>query len=107
MKRYSIIHDLDDRTCLICGSTYNTHIHEVYYGRANRRLSIEYGLCVRLCPRHHNEGDASVHSNKVLDNKLKANVQNIAMKHYGWTEQDFIRIFGKSYIHRIKEKKYE
>lgn len=98
MKRYSIIHDMDDHTCLICGAKYNTHIHEVYYGTANRRKSIEYGLCVRLCPRHHNGGNEGVHFNKALDDKLKKHVQNIAMQHYGWTTDDFIKVFGKSYL---------
>ena len=38
-----------------------------------------------------------VHSNAALDRKLKAIAQKRAMKHYGWTKEDFIKIFRRSY----------
>ena len=98
MKRYSIIHDLEERTCLVCGSTQNIHIHEVFFGTSNRQNSIKHGLCVCLCGRHHNLSYEGVHFNKELDKKLKKHAQKIAMKKYGWTTEDFIRIFGKNYI---------
>lgn len=98
MKRYSIICDLDDHACLICGKRDKTHIHEVFYGTANRKKSIQYGLCIRLCPEHHNASNEGVHFNKAFDEKLKKNVQYIAMQHYGWTTEDFIKIFGKNYL---------
>ena len=97
MKRYSIIHDLDEKTCLICGAG-NTHTHEVFFGYGVRELSIKYGLCVRLCARHHNVGNEGVHFNKRLDNRLKAHAQKIAMEHYGWDTAEFIKIFGKNYL---------
>lgn len=98
MTRYSIIHDLNAHTCLICGRRGETHIHEVFYGTANRKKSIEYGLCVRLCPNHHNASNDAVHFNKALDSKLKQDVQKIAMAHYGWTIEEFIEKFGKNYL---------
>jgi hypothetical protein len=39
-----------------------------------------------------------VHRNSVVDRALKATAQKIAMKHYGWSIDDFIKIFGKNYI---------
>lgn len=98
MKRYSIIHDLEERTCLVCGAVGNTHIHEVFYGTANRKLSIKYGLCVNLCTRHHNEPPQGVHHNKTLDKKLKSFGQKKAMEHYGWTVDEFRKIFGKNHL---------
>lgn len=98
MQRFSIIHDLEKRECLICGSTANPHTHEVFFGTANRKLSIKYGLCVCLCARHHNMSNEGVHFNKALDTKLKVHAQKIAMKHYGWTVDDFREIFGKNYL---------
>ena len=99
MKRYSIIHDLEERTCIICGSTRDIHIHEVFFGRTgNRDKSIEHGLCVCLCARHHNCSNEGVHLNKKLDNKLKAYAQKIAMQKYGWSVDDFRKIFGKNYL---------
>lgn len=98
MTRYSIIHDLSEKKCIICGSTENTHIHEVFFGMANRQQSIKYGLCVCLCAKHHNMSDEGVHFNKEMDNALKSYVQAVAQKHYSWNTSDFIKIFGKNYI---------
>lgn len=98
LKRYSIIHNLENGECLVCGSSHNTHIHEVFFGTANRRLSIEFGLCVCLCERHHIQPPTGVHFNKMLDDKLKAHAQKIAMQKYNWNTQKFIEIFGKNYI---------
>lgn len=98
MKRYSIIHDLDERTCIVCGATQNTHIHEVFFGNPKRQLSIKHGLCVCLCARHHNGSNEAVHFNRTLDIKLKKYAQQKAMEHYGWTVDEFIKIFGKSYL---------
>lgn len=99
MKRFSIIHDLEERTCLVCGAVGNTHIHEVFFGRTgNRDLSIKYGLCVNLCPRHHNASNEGVHFNKTLDNRLKSFTQKKAMEYYGWTVDEFRKIFGKNHL---------
>lgn len=98
MKRYSIIHDLEERSCLVCGTTQNIHIHEVFFGTANRQLSVKHGLCVCLCSRHHNGSNEGVHLNRTLDMKLKKHGQKKAMEHYGWTTEQFIKIFGKSYL---------
>ena len=96
MKRFSIIHNLEDRECLICGSTHNIHIHEVFYGSANRQLSIKYGLCVCLCARHHNMSESGVHFSKPLDIKLKKFAQERFNEAY--PELDFLKIFGKNYL---------
>lgn len=96
MQRYSIIHDLSERKCLVCGSTYNTHIHEVFFGTANRKLSIKYGLCVCLCARHHNMSNEGVHYNKALDTKLKVFAQKKFNEVY--PDLDFRKIFGKNYL---------
>lgn len=98
MKRYSIIHDLDDKTCYVCGSTQNIHIHEVFFGTANRQLSIKYGLCVCLCAKHHNMSNEGVHFDKRLDRLLKECAQSRAQKKYGWSTEEFIKIFGKNYL---------
>ena len=96
MKRFSIIHNLDDKECLICGSTQNIHIHEVFYGTANRQLSIKYGLCVCLCGRHHNLSNVGVHFNKQLDTNLKQHAQQKFNEVY--PELNFMKIFGKNYL---------
>ena len=75
----------------------NLHRHEVFFG-ANRQKSIEYGLVVFLTPEMHNMSGNGVHFNSELDLKLKRIGQRAAMKHYGWTVDDFRKIFGKNYL---------
>ena len=98
MKRYSIIQDWTEKNCIVCGATQNLHIHEVFFGTANRQLSIKHGLCVCLCSRHHNGSNEGVHFNRTLDKKLKAHAQSIAMQKNNWTVDDFRKIFGKSFL---------
>ena len=84
--------------CYICkgnGGYWGLDEHHVF-GQANRKLSEKYGLKVYLCHIEcHLEG---VHNNSELDHKLKAHVQKKAMKHYNWSVEDFISIFGKNYL---------
>lgn len=96
MKRFSIVHDLSAKTCIVCGATRNIHIHEVFYGAGRRPLSIKYGCCVCLCARHHNMSNAGVHFNKALDLKLKEYTQRRFNEVY--PELDFLKIFGKNYL---------
>lgn len=39
-----------------------------------------------------------VHKDGELAAKVKAIVQKRAMQYYNWTEEQFIEIFGKSYL---------
>ena len=69
------------------------------FGGSNRKKSEQYGLKVYL---HHNNchifGKNSVHQNGEVNRKLKAEAQKIAMQYYGWSEDEFRLIFGKSYL---------
>lgn len=92
----------EDRThCFICGMNTNLEPldeHHVF-GAANKRKSEKYGLKVYI---HHSKchifGKNSVHKNAEVDRALKAIAQKIAMRHYGWTIEQFREIFGKNYI---------
>lgn len=75
----------------------NLHRHEVFFG-SNRQKSIKYGLVVFLTPEMHNMSNAGVHFNREFDLELKRIAQETAMQYYGWTTEEFIRIFGKSYL---------
>ena len=87
--------------CYLCGRNasadyYGLDEHHCLHGTANRKLSEKYGLKVYLChDRCHLNG---VHKSAEIDKKLKAEAQRIAMEHYGWSVEEFIKIFGKSYI---------
>lgn len=87
----------EEKRCYMCGSVRWLECHHVF-GAANRKLSEKYGLKVYLCHYCHNEPPNGVHQNKAKREALQAKVQKIAMKHYGWSVEDFIRIFGQNYI---------
>lgn len=91
----------DRSHCFICGMNTNLEpldCHHVY-GASNRKNSEKYGLKVYI---HHNKCHIfeknSVHQNAEVNRALQAMVQKRAMRHYGWTIEDFRKIFGKNYI---------
>ena len=70
--------------------------HEVF-GGANRRKSKALGLWVTLCHEECHLGAGGVHQDAALRKALRAQSQQIAMGVYGWTEEAFVRRFGRSY----------
>ena len=77
-----------------------THRHEIFFGTANRKKSIKYGLVVFIRPEDHNMSEYGVHNRKghEFDMYLKKLGQKRAMDEYAWTTEEFIEIFGRSYI---------
>lgn len=82
--------------CYICGTTHNLHTHEIFFGSADRKKSIKYGLYVRLCGYHHNQSNEGVHYNKKLNYFFKRLGQIKFEKKYGHDE--FMKVFGKNYL---------
>ena len=95
MDRFSILQN--ERKCLVCGTTQNINIHEVYYGR-NRQKSIKEGCCVYLCGRHHNQSNQGIHFNHELDLKVKKLMETTWLKYYDKTIDEFINTFGRNYL---------
>lgn len=93
MKRYSILNNLD--YCFFCDRP-TEHIHEVYFGTANRQISIKNGFCVGLCNEHHNMSKNSVHQNRAMDLELKMLYQEKYEETH--TRDDFRKLIGKSYL---------
>ena len=93
MKRYSILNNLD--RCFFCGRPAEC-IHEVYFGTANRQISIENGFCAGLCHREHNLSSKSVHRDREMDLKLKRIYQKKYEENH--TREEFIALIGKSYL---------
>lgn len=81
--------------CAICGrSDRALHRHEPFHG-SYRQKSKAFGCWTMICYGCHerlHQHDAA------LDLKLKQAMQVLAMDHYGWDTQDFIREFGKNYL---------
>lgn len=83
--------------CYLCGRWSNLEEHHVY-GASRRKKSTKYKAVVKLCHWCHNEEPDGVHHNKENRLKLQAKYQYKLMKENGWTVEDFIREFGKSYV---------
>lgn len=87
----------NEKACYICGATSNLHLHHIFYGMANRKISDAEGCVVYLCQPHHT-GAISVHNYRKLDLTLKAKCQIEWQKQNKKTKEDFIKRFGKSYL---------
>ena len=102
--RYSIIVP-DFKNCYVCGTDRDIHLHEVFYGSANRQKSISDGLVIPLCGPHHNLSNAGVHFNKALDLKLKQRAEKIWIRTYCDSEEDgiekFISKYGRNYLDEV------
>ena len=96
MNRFSIIQK--QKECIVCGTRLNIHTHEVFYGTANRKKSIEDGCCVYLCGKHHNQSNEGVHFDKQLDYKLKREMEVAWLMYYDKTINEFIKRYGRSYL---------
>lgn len=96
MKRNKSIIQKDMTCCYVCGRTYSLHVHEVFYGTANRKKSIKYGCYVALCAYHHNMSNEAVHFNKQLDTQLKQRCQRKFEDLYG--HEFFMETFHKNYL---------
>ena len=91
----------DKSHCYICEmSECGDHLDKHHiFGGALRDTSEKYGLTVYL---HHNKchifGEYSAHQNYYIRVKLQEIAQIRAMEVYGWSENDFRKIFGCSNI---------
>lgn len=99
----SIMQDKDDKTCYVCrylsGDTTEWNYreeHHIFGGRANRRLSEENGLKVKLCYAHHRNAKIGVHFNPELDLWLRRTAQAEFEKTR--TREEFVSMFGKSVL---------
>ena len=92
---------MKERQCFLCGANGSgdpLDRHHIF-GAAYRKKSEKYGLVVDLCHhRCHIFGGYSVHKNAKTMLRLKRYGQLKAMREQGWTEDDFRREFGKSYL---------
>lgn len=94
MKRNKSIIQNDMSKCYVCGTTQNLHIHETFYGSANRKKSIEWGCYISLCGHHHNLSNDGIHFNKELDLQVKQEAQRKFEELYG--HDKFMEVFKKN-----------
>lgn len=91
----------DNRRCFLCGrngASDPLDLHHIFPGACSKK-SEKYGLVVYLCHnRCHIFAKTAVHQNEGQMRRLKRYGQLRAMQEQGWTEDDFRREFGKSYL---------
>lgn len=92
---------MNEKRCFLCGRNDPGDPLERHhiFGGANRKKSEKYGLVVYLCGnRCHRNGRSAVHKNGDQMRRLRRYGQLKAMEEQGWTEENFRREFGKSYL---------
>jgi hypothetical protein len=92
---------MNERRCFLCGRSGAQDPLERHhiFGGAYRGKSEKYGAVVWLCgDRCHRNGKSAVHRNGDQIRRLRRYGQLTIMKDEGWTEDDFRREFGKSYL---------
>jgi hypothetical protein len=83
--------------CELCHKYGPLETHHIFNG-AYKKKSEKYGAMINLCHNCHNEPPNGVHHNAKRMNELKAREQKRIMAEYGFTTEEFIYEFGKSYI---------
>ena len=91
----SIVQDLSEERCYLCGSVRELELHHIMHGTANRRLSTRYGLTCWLCRTHHT-GRFGVHSNAELNHILQQEAQTAFERTH--THAEWMTLFGKNYL---------
>ena len=101
----SILHDKQSGTCYLCAILHTDFArkttleeHHIFGGNPNRKRSEQQGLKVYLCQDHHRTGAEAVHRPDLNGNQKL--LQEIAQKAFEQkhTREEFIKIFGKSYL---------
>jgi hypothetical protein len=87
----------EEGECWLCHRQGPTERHECF-GAALRSKSKELGLWVNLCGSCHRTGKNAVHQSEKTAKRIKNMAQRIAMTRYGWTEEEFINHFYKSFL---------
>lgn len=81
---------MDNDTCYICGGIA-TDSHEPLMGNKYRKLSIKYGLQLRLCRPCHR----LLHDKPELNKKYQKEMQCKFESEHG--RDEWMKVFGRSY----------
>lgn len=91
----SIVQELAEKRCFVCGGMRDLELHHIMHGTANRRLATKYGLICWLCREHHT-GTRGAHNNAELNRRLQQEAQRAFERTH--TRQEWMTIFGKNYL---------
>lgn len=93
-KINSIMQDMAQHKCYLCGASGDLVVHHALHGYANRRKADQDALVVWLCPVPCHQ---DLHDKGIGDDKIMADAQRAWMKAYRKTVDDFRDRFGKAY----------
>ena len=68
------------------------------YGGSYKTASEKYGLVIWLRYDWHIHTPYSIHHDKQYREEVQREVQLKAMEYYGWTEDDFRNLIGRSFL---------
>ena len=80
------------RTCHRCGIEGILHTHHLI-GGSYRKKADRLGLVVPLCPKCHE----IAHKNASVNRQMRRYAE-LLMLQRGWTEEQWIKEFGKTYL---------
>lgn len=90
----SIMQDLTDPRCYICGRRTELELHHCIPGNPGRKHSDEDGLVVWLC-RYCHQG---IHDSGLHYEAMKIAAQTAWMKHYNKGVTEWRERYGKNYL---------
>ena len=90
------------RECYVCRKKFGVcndrglHLHHIYEGWGNRRVSDQNGFTIWLCGAHHNLSDFGIHFDKDLDLEVKKECQRKFEETH--TREEFMELIGRNYL---------
>lgn len=87
----------DERVCWFCKTPFDVECHHVFGGVGRRQVSDREGCYLYLCHEHH-QGNTGVHRSSELMDFLHSDCQERWMRSNDATEEDFVAMFGRSYL---------
>lgn len=86
-----------EKECYFTGRTDNLHVHHIWGGTANRRISEDNGFWVWLTAEWHTGNTAvAVHFNKENSLVLKKACQIVYERSH--SREEFMKLIGRNYL---------
>jgi len=82
--------------CEVCEMSPAVTTHEVYYGTANRKVSIKHKFQVKICARCHDAAHYKISVGHDMNMELRKQFQREYEKNH--TKEEFIKLIGQDYL---------
>jgi hypothetical protein len=91
-----------NKECYLCrklmdiSNDWELHLHHIYEGWGNRKVSDRNGFTIWLCGMHHNLSDYGIHFNKDADLEVKQECQRKYEENH--SREEFMQLIGRNYL---------